>query len=95
MTRQFGERVAMNSPIQGTAADIIKIAMVKVHDRLLQEGFKSKLLLQVHDELLVEAYEDERAQVEKLVAEEMENAAQLSVFLEIDMNSGSDWAEAH
>lgn len=95
MTRQFGERVAMNSPIQGTAADIIKIAMVKVHDRLLQEGLKSKLLLQVHDELLVEAYEDERAQVEKLVAEEMENAAQLSVFLEIDMNSGSDWAEAH
>lgn len=95
MTRQFGERVAMNSPIQGTAADIIKIAMVNVHDRLLKEGLKSKLLLQVHDELLVEALESERAQVEKLIAEEMENAAKLSVDLEIDMNSGKTWAEAH
>ena len=95
MTRQFGERVAMNSPIQGTAADIIKIAMVKVHDRLLAEGLKSKLLLQVHDELLVETYVSEQAQVEKLIAEEMENAAALSVKLEIDMNAGNDWAEAH
>ena len=95
MTRQFGERVAMNSPIQGTAADIIKIAMVNVHDRLLKEGLKSKLLLQVHDELLVEALESERTQVEKLIAEEMENAAKLSVNLEIDMNAGSTWAEAH
>ncbi len=95
MTRQFGERVAMNSPIQGTAADIIKIAMVNVHDRLLKEQLKSKLLLQVHDELLVEVYEDERTQVEKLISEEMENAASLSVQLEIDMNSGNNWAEAH
>lgn len=95
MTRQFGERVAMNSPIQGTAADIIKIAMVNVHDRLLKEGLKSKLLLQVHDELLVETYESERPQVEKLIAEEMENAAQLSVNLEIDMNAGKTWDEAH
>ena len=95
MTRQFGERVAMNSPIQGTAADIIKIAMVNVHDRLLKEGLKSKLLLQVHDELLVETLESERTQVEKLIAEEMENAAKLSVDLEIDMNSGKTWAEAH
>ncbi|CBK75814.1 DNA polymerase I [Butyrivibrio fibrisolvens 16/4] len=95
MTRQFGERVAMNSPIQGTAADIIKIAMVNVHDRLLKEGLKSKLLLQVHDELLVETLESERPQVEKLIAEEMENAAKLAVDLEIDMNSGKTWAEAH
>ncbi|SEA31739.1 DNA polymerase I [Pseudobutyrivibrio sp. ACV-2] len=95
MTRQFGERIAMNSPIQGTAADIIKIAMVNVHDRLLKEGLKSKLLLQVHDELLVETYESERPQVEKLIAEEMENAAQLSVNLEIDMNAGKTWDEAH
>ena len=95
MTRQFGERVAMNSPIQGTAADIIKIAMVNVHDRLLKEGLKSKLLLQVHDELLVETLESERAQVEKLIAEEMENAASLAVQLEIDMNSGKTWADAH
>jgi len=95
MTRQFGERVAMNSPIQGTAADIIKIAMVKVHDRLLAEGLQSKLLLQVHDELLVETLESEQAQVEALIAEEMEHAASLAVDLEIDMNAGKNWAEAH
>lgn len=95
MTRQFGERVAMNSPIQGTAADIIKIAMVNVHDALLKQGLKSKLLLQVHDELLVETYESERPQVEKLIADEMENAAKLSVKLEIDMNLGKTWDEAH
>lgn len=95
MTKQFGERVAMNSPIQGTAADIIKIAMVNVHDRLLKEGLKSKLLLQVHDELLVETYESERSSVEQLIREEMENAAKLSVRLEIDMNAGNNWQEAH
>ena len=95
MTRQFGERVAMNSPIQGTAADIIKIAMVKVHDRLLLEHMQSKLLLQVHDELLVETYKPEQSRVEELIREEMENAAALSVKLEIDMNSGENWAEAH
>ena len=95
MNRQFGERVAMNSPIQGTAADIIKIAMVKVHDRLLAEGLKSKLLLQVHDELLVETYIDEQEKVESVIREEMENAAELSVKLEIDMNEGSNWLEAH
>ncbi|SET34185.1 DNA polymerase I [Pseudobutyrivibrio sp. C4] len=95
MTRQFGERVAMNSPIQGTAADIIKIAMVNVHDRLLKEKLKSKLLLQVHDELLIETFKDEQAQVEKLVAEEMEHAASLAVDLEIDMKTGMNWAEAH
>ncbi len=95
MTRQFGERVAMNSPIQGTAADIIKIAMVNVHDRLLKEGLKSKLLLQVHDELLVETYEDERTEVEKLISEEMENAASLAVQLDIDMNAGKNWGDVH
>ncbi len=95
MTRQFGERVAMNSPIQGTAADIIKIAMVRVHDRLLKEKLKSKLVLQVHDELLVETEKSEQQTVEKLIAEEMENASNLSVKLEIDMNAGSNWAEAH
>ena len=95
MTRQFGERVAMNSPIQGTAADIIKIAMVRVHDRLLSEGLESKLLLQVHDELLVETKESEQALVEQLIAQEMENAADLLVDLEIDMNPGKNWAEAH
>ncbi len=94
MQRQFGERIAMNSPIQGTAADIIKIAMVKVHDRLLKEGLESKLLLQVHDELLIETKVSEQVIVEKILSEEMENAAKLSVKLEIDMHAGSSWFEA-
>ena len=95
MTRQFGDRVAMNSPIQGTAADIIKIAMVRVHDRLLKEGLKSKLLLQVHDELLIETYIEEQPLVEAILKEEMEHAADLAVDLEIDMKSGENWAQAH
>ncbi len=95
MQRSFGERVAMNAPIQGTAADIIKIAMVRVDQRLKKEGLKSRLLLQVHDELLVEAYEPELAQVQEILAEEMHRAAELSVPLEIDMNQGANWYEAH
>lgn len=95
MTRAFGERVAMNSPIQGTAADIIKLAMVRVHDRLLEEGLQSKLILQVHDELLIETALDEQDKVQAILQEEMEHAADLAVKLEIDMNSGASWAEAH
>lgn len=94
MQRSFGERVAMNSPIQGTAADIIKIAMVRVHDRLLREGLKSRLILQVHDELLIEARLTEVEQVEKILREEMEQAATLKVSLEIDMHRGENWYEA-
>ena len=94
MQRQFGERVAMNSPIQGTAADIIKLAMVRVHDRLFAERLESRLLLQVHDELLIETKLTEQAQVEQLLAEEMEHAADLAVKLEIDMHSGATWFEA-
>lgn len=92
--RSFGERVAMNSPIQGTAADIIKIAMIRVHDRLKDEGLKSKLILQVHDELLIEAYEEEADRVEQILQEEMEQAADLRVSLEIDMHRGMSWYEA-
>ncbi len=95
MTRQFGERVAMNSPIQGTAADIIKLAMVRVHDRLLGEGLRSRLILQVHDELLIETAVEEQSQVETILKEEMEQAANMAVRLEIDMNEGANWAEAH
>ena len=94
MQKQFGERVAKNSPIQGTAADIIKIAMVRVHDRLAREGLESRLLLQVHDELLIEAKESELEQVKKILQEEMVGAAQLSVDLEVDMHTGKDWYEA-
>ncbi len=94
MQRSFGERVAMNSPIQGTAADIIKIAMIRVHDRLLAEGLRSRLILQVHDELLVETAKEEIEQVSKILDEEMHRAADLSVALEIDMHTGSNWYEA-
>ncbi len=94
MQRSFGERVAMNSPIQGTAADIIKIAMVRVNERLSREGFASRLLLQVHDELLVEAPEAEVEAVSRLLEEEMKGAASLSVELEVDMHTGKSWYEA-
>lgn len=94
MQRSFGERVAMNAPIQGTAADIIKIAMIRVHDRLAEEGLQSKLILQVHDELLIEARCEEAELVKQILSEEMHGAARLSVALEIDMHTGSNWYEA-
>lgn len=94
MTRQFGERIAMNSPLQGTAADIIKIAMVNVYKRLKKENFRSRLILQIHDELLVEAYKDEADAVAALLKEEMENAADLLVDLIVEVNRGDDWYEA-
>ena len=95
MRRSFGERVAMNAPIQGTAADIIKIAMVGVDRSLRAENLKSRLVLQVHDELLVEAEEDEIDQVQEILRREMEGAADMKVRLEIDMHSGDSWYEAH
>lgn len=95
MQRSFGERVAMNSPIQGTAADIIKIAMIRVNEGLKSQGLKSRLILQVHDELLIEAWEEEVERVEALLEREMEQAADLAVKLEIDMKHGKDWYEAH
>lgn len=94
MQRSFGERVAMNAPIQGTAADIMKIAMIGVSRALKEKGLKSRLLIQVHDELLIEAANDEIETVKKLLAEEMEKAAELSVPLEVDVNTGVNWYEA-
>ena len=94
MQRQFGERVAMNSPIQGTAADIIKIAMIRVDQRLRREGFRSRLVLQIHDELLVEAAKEEVDEVSRIMREEMEGAASLSVALEVDLHTGENWFEA-
>ncbi len=91
ITQAFGERVAMNAPIQGSAADIIKIAMVNVYKRLKNEGLRSKLILQVHDELIVEAVPEEREIVEKLLVEEMEGAMTLSVPLCVEGNSGKTW----
>ena len=95
MRRSFGERVAMNAPIQGTAADIIKIAMVGVDRALRAEGLKSRLVLQVHDELLVEAAEDEVLRVQEIIREKMEGAASMKVRLEIDMHTGDSWFDAH
>ena len=89
--RSVGKRMAMNTPIQGTSADIIKIAMVKVYNRLKAEGLKSKLILQVHDELIVEAPADEAERAAKILHEEMVNAAKLDIPLKADVNSGENW----
>ena len=95
MQRSFGERVAMNSPIQGTAADIIKIAMIRVSKRLLTEGLEARVVLQVHDELLVEAPPSEVEKVGQILHEEMAGAADLLVPLEVEVEQGSNWYEAH
>ena len=92
--RSFGERVALNMPIQGTAADVIKLAMVRVWRRLRREGLQARLIMQVHDELIVECPEAERQQVEKLLRQEMEEVAQLAVPLVAEAHSGRNWLEA-
>ncbi|MGN1043187.1 MAG: DNA polymerase I [Acutalibacteraceae bacterium] len=92
--RSFGERVARNMPIQGSAADIIKIAMVNVYERLIRENFESKIILQVHDELIIESPENEFEEVKKLLKEEMENAVKLSVPLEVHIAVGKTWFDA-
>ena len=94
MLRAFGERVARNMPIQGTAADIIKIAMVRVYNRLKDEKMDAKLILQVHDELIVEAPENEIEKAAKILSEEMENACQMKVRLRADVNTGKTWYQA-
>ena len=94
MQRSFGERVAMNAPIQGTAADIIKIAMIRVWRRLAKENLKSRLILQIHDELLIETAPGEEEEVARILTEEMKTAASLSVTLETDLHTGTDWYEA-
>ena len=94
MQRSFGERVAMNSPIQGTAADIIKIAMIKVYDELKKRGLKSRLILQIHDELLIEAALDEVDEVRELLKENMENAVKLAVPLYVDVHTGESLYDA-
>ena len=93
--RSFGERVALNMPIQGTAADVIKLAMVHVARRLENENLTAKLILQVHDELIVECPEAEAETVKALLTEEMERVAELSVPLVAEANAGHTWADAH
>lgn len=94
MQRNFGERVAMNSPIQGAAADIIKIAMIRVNERIKKEKLQSRLLLQIHDELLVETKKEEKEKIKQILREEMMGAASLLVPLEVDINEGENWYEA-
>ena len=94
MQRSFGERVAMNSPIQGTAADIMKIAMIRVWRGLKEAGLGSKLILQVHDELVIEVLAEEVEQVRAILTKEMKSAAALAVSLEIDLHTGENWYEA-
>ena len=94
MLRAFGERVARNMPIQGTAADIIKIAMIKVDERMKAENLRARLVLQVHDELIVEAPQDESMRVALIVQEEMENAVKMSVPLTADAAIGRTWYDA-
>ena len=93
-TRSFGERVALNMPIQGTAADVIKLAMVRVFRRLRDEGLRARLILQVHDELIVECPLEEQEQAARILGEEMRKAADLSVPLVADVNSGDTWYAA-
>lgn len=91
--RSFGERIALNTPIQGSAADIIKVAMVKVYRRLLEEGLKSKIILQIHDELIIETLDEEADKVKKILKEEMEGAVKLDVDLLVDIDEGKTWYE--
>ena len=93
MQRSFGERIAMNSPVQGTAADIMKIAMIRVDARLKKDNSKAKIVLQVHDELLIDTPENEVEYVKRILQEEMEAAADISVPLEVSVSTGSDWYE--
>jgi DNA polymerase-1 len=93
MARQAAERLAMNSPIQGSAADIIKLAMIRCHNQLIEEGLKSRLILQVHDELIIHTRVDELERVKELLEENMINVVELDVSLSVDMNVGDNWYE--
>ena len=95
VTRQFGERVAMNAPIQGTAADIMKLAMIRVYDALKAMDMRSRLIIQVHDEILVETFEEEKERVREIITDSMVNAVSFKVPLEIEINEGKNWFEAH
>jgi DNA polymerase-1 len=95
MVRSGAERNAVNAPIQGSAADIIKLAMIAIHNRFEKENFKSKMLLQVHDELVFDIYKDELEVVQPIIKYEMENAFKMSVPLDVEVGLGNNWLEAH
>ena len=95
MVRGMAERNAVNAPIQGSAADIIKIAMIRIQDQLKEKDLKTKMLLQVHDELVFDVYKPELEEVKVLITEAMENAFELKVPLKVDIGVGENWLEAH
>ena len=95
IVRGGAERNAVNAPIQGSAADIIKIAMINIHKRLKQENYQSKMLLQVHDELVFDVHNSELEKIQPLIKQEMENAFQMAVPLEVEIGMGKNWLEAH
>ena len=95
IVRSAAERNAVNAPIQGSAADIIKVAMINIYDALEEQNFKSKMLLQVHDELIFDAHKDELDALKSLVKDKMENAFKLDVPLDVEMGTGQNWLEAH
>jgi DNA polymerase-1 len=95
MVRSGAERNAVNAPIQGSAADIIKLAMINIYKRFEAEGFKSKMLLQVHDELVFDAHKDELETIKPIIKHEMENAFIMSVPLDVEIGLGDNWLEAH
>ena len=94
MVRQFGHRIAMNTPIQGTAADIMKLAMINIYNEFNKQNLKSKIILQVHDELLIETVPDEKDKVEQILKQEMENVIKLNVPLKIDIEEGKNLYDA-
>ena len=91
MVRKFGDRAAMNAPVQGTAADIMKLAMIQVNREFKKRNLQSKMVLQIHDELIIEALESEKEEVSQVLRECMENAVELSVKLEVDLQEGKTW----
>jgi DNA polymerase-1 len=93
--RQFAERMAINAPIQGTAADLIKSAMITIQKRIEEQGMKTNMVIQIHDELVFEVPEEELKEAEDLVRHEMEGVIDISVPLKIDISSGKNWSEAH
>ena len=95
MLRSGAERNAINAPIQGSAADIIKIAMIRIHEKFKDQSLKSKMLLQVHDELVFDVHKSEKDLVKNIVQDTMESAVQLDVPLKIDLEFGKNWLEAH
>jgi DNA polymerase-1 len=95
MQRMFGERIAMNSPIQGSAADLIKIAMISVNNKLKESQLKSRLILQIHDELVFDAPVDEIERLSEIIRREMSSAMDFGVPLEVEIGVGNNWLEAH